>query len=88
LKGKEKMEITTEQAMKAIRERFDHMDQVLLVKEILKAEAKVDGLVEAFSDADEEICCLCIRLNPRHKNCTSCDDHGKILEVIANANKA
>ena len=40
---------------------------------ILNPDA-LDGLYEGLEDALREICRMCVRLNPQHENCTSCEE--------------
>lgn len=40
-------------------------------------------LYEELVKADETICELCKRLNPQHKDCTSCEDREGRLKAIA-----
>jgi len=57
--------------------------------EIQKANAHLIAaspeLLTELEAADEEICNLCVRLNPRHKNCTSCDERDARLKAITKA---
>jgi len=47
--------------------------------------AAAPELLSELKEADEEICHLCKRLNPQHKNCTICDDRQDRLKTIAKA---
>lgn len=42
-------------------------------------------LYEELKDALQEICRLCVRLNPQHENCTSCEDMEQRRKAIAKA---
>jgi ribosomal protein L40E len=42
-------------------------------------------LYEALKEADATICELCVRLNPWHENCTSCEEREIRLKAIAKA---
>ena len=42
-------------------------------KTILNPDA-LDDLYEGLEDALREICRMCVRLNPQHENCTSCEE--------------
>ena len=42
-------------------------------------------MYEELVKADESICWLCKRLNPQHKDCTSCEERESRLKAIAKA---
>lgn len=45
-------------------------------------------LLEALKDSDSSNCWMCKRLNPQHKDCTSCEEHDARLKAIAQAEGA
>ncbi len=47
--------------------------------------AAAPNVYEALKEADILICELCVRLNPQHENCTSCDERTERLKAIAKA---
>lgn len=49
----------------------------------LKAVKVLGELKGALRDALDEICRLCVRLNPQHKNCQSCEDMEQRRRIIA-----
>lgn len=42
-------------------------------------------LLDALKEAKEEVCILCQRLNPQHRDCTSCETVDKWDAIIAKA---
>ena len=47
--------------------------------------ASAPELLDELTAADEAICSMCIRLNPQHKDCTSCPERDIRVAVIAKA---
>ena len=51
----------------------------------LKDLASAPDLCEGLKDALQEICRLCVRLNPQHENCKSCEDMTERRKALAKA---
>ena len=54
-----------------------------------RADAQLDAaapeLYEGLKDALKEICRMCVKLNPQHKNCTSCEEMERSRLPLAKA---
>jgi len=47
--------------------------------------ATAPKLYEGLKDALKEICKMCVRLNPQHKGCTSCEEMERSREPLLKA---
>lgn len=63
---------------------FEDIDHVLK-DQIREVEDQRNKMLEALIDSCEIICNLCIRLNPQHKNCNSCDELDDLRKPIETA---
>ena len=59
---------------------------------VLDAEESVKNLKDStdelyveLCDTDEQICSMCKRLNPQHRDCTTCEERESRLAAIAKA---
>lgn len=53
--------------------------------EVRQLEQEHQEAIEVLDEACTMICKLCVRLNPQHKDCTSCDDLDYLREPILKA---
>ena len=58
---------------------------VMMNREVRQLEADYKKAIKALEEANDVICRLCIRLNPQHKDCTSCNDIEDTREPIEKA---
>ena len=55
------------------------------LSEVRQLEQEHQEAIEVLDEACTMICKLCVRLNPQHKDCTSCDDLDYLREPILKA---
>ena len=53
--------------------------------EVRQLKQEHQEAIEVLDEACTMICKLCVRLNPQHKDCTSCDDLDYLREPILKA---
>ena len=63
----------------------DQNGEVCKTSEVRQLEQEHQEAIEVLDEACTMICELCVRLNPQHKDCTSCDDLDYLREPILKA---